>query len=108
MQLNKLACKASASSVARWLGEGLLIYAVIIGTACREAQRVEPPVTKARPEVKRALGYFSPVAGTSHLRAPITSVSSGGYSSSYDRDNEAYNYVFFNSADESTLTLLPT
>jgi hypothetical protein len=80
--------------------------ASIAGSACQEPQKAEPPVvTKARPEEKRALGYFRPVAGTSYLMAPISSRSKGEYG--YESDKDAHNYVFFNTADESTQTLLP-
>lgn len=109
MQLHRLRSIANPSNAPQWLGEGLLIFSVMIGTAC-QSQRVEPPVTKARPDTERVLGYFRPVMGTSHLIAPIVSKNSGDYSvsSNYDSGRGAYNYVFVNSADESTLTLLPT
>jgi len=89
-----------------------LVFVVILGAACKVTDRTEPPVTKARPETKRVLGYFTPVPGTTHLMAPIisgsTERSSSRSSYSYESGQIAYNYVFLNSADESTLTLLPT
>jgi hypothetical protein len=99
--------RSRTSSTAGWFVEGVLLCTVIWGTGCKISQKSDPPVTRARPEAKRALGYFRPVEGTSYLVAPIT--STGSYSSSsYDSGNEAHNYVFVNSADESTLALLPT
>ena len=80
--------------------------AVISGAACQESKKPEPPVvTKARPEEKRVLGYFRQVEGTSYLMAPVSSRSKGEYG--YESDKDAHNYVFFNTANESTLTLLP-
>lgn len=99
--LNRRACSVTI----------LLFTATIFGTACKVTDRIEPPITKARPETKRVLGYFTPVTGTTHLMAPIISGSSSERSSSSSSNangGDAYNYVFLNSADESTLTLLPT
>jgi hypothetical protein len=51
------------------------------------------------------LGSFQPVEGTKYLMAPINSESKGEYSKgSYDN---VHNFVFFNTADESTHALLP-
>jgi hypothetical protein len=110
MLIQKPRIRVRPSSAAGWLVGVVLICTIITGTACKMSQTAEPPVTKSNPEVKRVLGYFRPVEGTSYLMAPITSGSGSSYSSSsnYDSGNQANNYVFVNSADESTLTLLPT
>lgn len=106
MRLTRPNGSGRAAVIARLLRGSLLTCVVIGGAACQDSRKPEPPVTKARPEAKRVLGYFNPVAGTSYLMAPINSTT-GGSSYKYDGDREAHNYVFFNTADESTLTLLP-
>jgi len=106
MKLNRLNRGGNALDTARLLSAGLLMCAAIAGAACQEPRKAEPTaVSKARPEEKRVLGYFRLVEGTNYLMAPISSRSRGEYG--YERDKDAYNYVFFNTADESTLTLLP-
>lgn len=89
------------------LGEGLLVCAVTLGTACQMSQKVEPSAaTKSRPDAERFLGHFQSVDGTSYLMAPINS-RNGKADYGYDSGRNVHNYVFFNGEDESTLKLLP-
>jgi hypothetical protein len=111
MNLDKPIYRSIAFSRNACFGAIFLVSAFTLGAACKVTDRTEPPVTKARPETKRVLGNFTPVTGTTHLMAPIISGRSSersSSSSSYDSGQDAYNYVFLNSADDSTLTLLPT
>jgi hypothetical protein len=62
---------------------------------------------RVRPNVKRSLGLFSPVTGSTYLMAPIQSENDGEYSAKGSSSN-IHNYVFFNTVDESVHTLMPT
>ena len=91
---------------------GLMIMLSLSACRSEPPQTPPPPVTRAKPQVKRELGMFSEVEGTPHLIAAITAREEGGFlsklessSSGYERD--ALNYVFINKDDDSIRRLLP-
>ncbi len=107
MQHDTLRFKENVPNIGRWLSVALLVCIIMMGVACQSSQKNDSPeVTRSKPDAKRLLGYFKPVEGTRYLIAPVTSRS--GYEYRYDSNKDAHNYVFFNTADESILTLLPS
>ena len=76
--------------------------------ACQKPQATAPDIPiRANADVKRSLGSFKSVNGSSYLMAPVESETEGGYSSKGSSRN-VHNYVFFNTANESVHTLMPT
>lgn len=106
MQLKILPWKGNSNLVAQLLRDSLFLCIVMAGAGCQRTPEDKPPILiQARPDEKRVLGSFRTVEGTNYLMAPISSTRESGYSS--ESYTVAYNYLFFNTIDDSTQTLLP-
>ncbi len=96
------------SQATRWTLRLIIWVVMIVSIACQKPQTTAPDTPmRVRASVKRSLGLFRPVTGSSYLMAPIESETDGEYSAK-GSTRDVHNYVFFNTADESVHTLMPT
>lgn len=95
--------------VAQLVRTYLIICLGFLYTGCQNSPTASSNIAPvANAGAKRTLGSFRPVNGTKYLMAPITSEGKAEYFSSKEGYANTHNYAFFNLADESTRTLLPT
>jgi hypothetical protein len=98
----------------------IVIAMILVGAiglvGCDSKPASTAPVTRANPKAERVLGLFSKVEGTTYLLAGIFAkeeggflkgIENGGYGSGSGYSSAVNNYVFFNTADDSTHRLLP-
>lgn len=94
----------------------MILVGAISFVGCDSKPVSTTPVTRANPKAERELGFFSKVEGTTYLLAGIFAkeeggflrkIESGGYGSDSGYSSAVNNYVFFNTADDSTHRLIP-